>query len=103
MPIYEYECSACGCRFERRQKFDSDPKFSCPRCEAECRRVMHSVPVIFKGSGWYSTDHRTSPGDWEARRDGEKKVEPDATADATAAATPTSETPAKETAAKETA
>jgi len=99
VPIYEYECSACGCRFERRQSFNSDPKSSCPRCAGESRRVIHSVPVIFKGSGWYATDHRTSPGDWEARRDGEKKVEPEATA----AAAPASDTPVKETAAKETA
>ncbi len=58
MPIYEYECSLCHFHFERRQRFDEEPVAICPECEGKARRVLHSVPVIFKGSGFYTTDNR---------------------------------------------
>jgi len=57
LPIYEYECSNCRSRFERRQRFDEEPVASCPKCSGKARRLIHSVPVIFKGSGFYCTDH----------------------------------------------
>ena len=57
MPIYEYECSSCRSRFERKQRFDEEPIASCPKCSGKARRLIHSVPVIFKGSGFYCTDH----------------------------------------------
>jgi len=64
MPIYEYECSVCYHRFERRQRFDEEPVAICPNCQGKAHRVIHSVPVIFKGSGFYVTDNR-NPGDTE--------------------------------------
>ena len=57
MPRYDYQCSACGHRFELRQGFDSDPVADCPACGRESSRRFHSVPVVFKGSGWYVNDH----------------------------------------------
>lgn len=60
MPIYEYECGDCQNRFERKQRFDEEPIKVCPRCQGKARRVIHSVPIIFKGSGFYVTDHRKS-------------------------------------------
>ena len=60
MPIYEYECSSCRSRFERKQKFDEEPVAVCPKCTGKARRLIHSVPVIFKGSGFYCTDHGSS-------------------------------------------
>ena len=57
MPIYEYECSNCRSRFERKQRFDEEPVASWPKCSGKARRLIHSVPVIFKGSGFYCTDH----------------------------------------------
>ena len=57
VPIYEYECDGCHHRFEKRQGFDAEPVSTCPRCQGRAHRVIHSVPVIFKGSGFYSTDH----------------------------------------------
>jgi len=62
VPIYEYECSLCHCRFERRQDFDDEPVAMCPECQGKARRVIHSVPVIFKGSGFYVTDSRAGGG-----------------------------------------
>lgn len=61
MPIYEYECSACHCRFERKQHFHEQPLTHCPRCQAEVRRLLYPTPIIFKGSGFYTTDHRKEP------------------------------------------
>lgn len=77
MPIYEYECSSCGGRFDRRQRFDEEPIATCPECASKARRIIHSVPVLFKGSGFYSTDHgrgaRHNPG--SNHEDTESKAE----------------------------
>ncbi len=58
MPIYEYECPECQRRFEKRQSFHDEPKADCPECQTPARRVFHPAPIIFKGSGFYVTDHR---------------------------------------------
>lgn len=58
MPIYEYECGLCHFHFERKQRFNEEPVAMCPKCQGKARRVIHSVPVIFKGSGFYTTDNR---------------------------------------------
>ena len=58
MPIYEYECGDCRNHFERKQRFDDEPIGMCPKCQGKARRVINSVPIIFKGSGFYVTDHR---------------------------------------------
>ena len=58
MPIYEYECGLCHFHFERKQGFDEEPVAVCPECQGKARRVIHSIPVIFKGSGFYTTDNR---------------------------------------------
>ena len=72
MPIYDYECEKCGYRFERRQNFDADPDGICPRCDSRARRRFHSVAVIYKGSGFYTTDYKRNgyspPGDDEKDR-----------------------------------
>lgn len=61
MPIYEYECTLCHKRFERKQRFDEESVSSCPHCQGKARRLLHSIAVIFKGSGFYSTDNRKEP------------------------------------------
>ena len=58
MPIYEYECGHCSYRFETKQGFDEEPQAMCPQCQGRARRIFHSTPVIFKGSGFYITDNR---------------------------------------------
>ncbi|MBI4297644.1 MAG: zinc ribbon domain-containing protein [Chloroflexi bacterium] len=62
MPIYEYECAACGHRFELRQGFHEEPADACPQCQGKAHRVIHSVPVVFKGSGFYVNDYRKDGG-----------------------------------------
>jgi len=58
VPVYEYKCSVCNLHFERKQGFDEEPITVCPECRSKARRVLRSVPVIFKGSGFYITDNR---------------------------------------------
>ena len=62
MPIYEYECSLCNHNFECKQGFEEEPVALCPECQGKAHRVLRSVPVIFKGSGFYVTDSRRGGG-----------------------------------------
>ena len=76
MPTYEYECGSCHFHFERKQGFDEEPVAMCPKCQGKARRVIHSVPIIFKGSGFYTTDSRKGkpePGKGEEELPGEGK------------------------------
>ena len=57
MPRYDYVCPDCGNEFEVRQSFDSEPVADCGACQGTARRVIHSVPVVFKGSGFYVNDY----------------------------------------------
>ena len=57
MPRYDYQCTICDHRFELVQSFKEAGSGSCPECEGEGRRVFHAVPVIYKGSGFYTTDY----------------------------------------------
>ncbi len=58
MPMYEYECGACGCRFEALQKF-SDPLLTeCRLCHAAgVRKVLSPTAFVLKGGGWYASDY----------------------------------------------
>ena len=63
MPIYTYRCEDCGVRFERNQKFSDAPLTRCPECGKKAlRKVYTPVGIVFKGSGFYSTDHRSPSG-----------------------------------------
>ncbi|MFP4015712.1 MAG: FmdB family zinc ribbon protein [Halanaerobiales bacterium] len=59
MPTYLYECENCG-RFEEFQKITSEPLSECPDCKGEVKRIIGAPGIIFKGSGFYSTDAKTS-------------------------------------------
>lgn len=60
MPTYGYRCVDCGYQFETFQRFSEDPLRECPSCQGVVRRVIHPVGVVFKGTGWYITDSRSS-------------------------------------------
>jgi putative FmdB family regulatory protein len=63
MPIYAYRCEECGVQFERRQKFSDPPLTRCPECNKKAlHKVYTPVGIVFKGSGFYSTDHRSPSG-----------------------------------------
>ena len=58
MPLYEYQCDACGERFEVIQKFSDSPPDTCTKCgKGPVTRLMSSPAIQFKGSGWYITDY----------------------------------------------
>jgi putative FmdB family regulatory protein len=60
MPTYEYACSACGHQFEAVQSFSDAVITECPECKGEVRKVYSNVGVVFKGSGFYKTDSRST-------------------------------------------
>jgi putative FmdB family regulatory protein len=63
MPTYTYQCDNCGVRFDRHQKFSEKPLTVCPECsEKALRKVFTPVGIVFKGSGFYATDHRSPSG-----------------------------------------
>jgi putative FmdB family regulatory protein len=63
MPIYAYRCESCGVHFERYQSFTDAPLKRCPECNKNTlRKVIGPVGVVFKGSGFYSTDNRSTSG-----------------------------------------
>lgn len=57
MPLYEYQCDACGHRFELIQKFSDPPAELCVSCGGSVRKLLSSPAIQFKGSGWYITDY----------------------------------------------
>ena len=64
MPVYTYRCGSCGVQFERHQFFHDAPLKICPECRKKTlRKVITPTKVIFKGSGFYSTDHKSASGD----------------------------------------
>jgi putative FmdB family regulatory protein len=68
MPTYEYECQKCGHHFDLYQSIKDGPKRTCPKCHGRVKRLLGTgVGVIFKGSGFYSTDYR-KPGYTEAAK-----------------------------------
>jgi putative FmdB family regulatory protein len=63
MPVYTYQCESCGVRFDRYQKFSEQSLTWCPECgKRALRKVYSPVGIVFKGSGFYSTDNRSPSG-----------------------------------------
>ncbi len=64
MPVYTYRCDNCGVQFERHQSFTDAPLKTCPECRTKAlKKVITPSKVIFKGSGFYATDNRSSSGE----------------------------------------
>ena len=107
MPLYEYQCDACGERLERIQKF-SDPLLdTCPKCGGKLTKLLSSPAFHLKGSGWYATDYArksesADKGDTDTKepgkgKDGAKEGSTSEAATSSESATASkSETPASE-------
>ncbi|HMU92430.1 MAG TPA: zinc ribbon domain-containing protein [Anaerolineales bacterium] len=64
MPVYTYRCEACGVQFERHQSFTDTPLKTCPECRKKAlKKVITPTKIIFKGSGFYATDHKSPSGE----------------------------------------
>jgi putative FmdB family regulatory protein len=63
MPIYTYRCSNCGVQFEKQQSFYDQSLIRCPECGKHAlKKVYMPVGIVFKGSGFYATDHHSPSG-----------------------------------------
>jgi putative FmdB family regulatory protein len=60
MPTYEYACKKCGERLEVMQSFSDKPLKKHKTCGGDLQKVFHPAGLIFKGSGFYVTDSRSS-------------------------------------------
>lgn len=60
MPTYQYACTECDHRFEAVQSFSDSALTACPECSGKLRKLYGAVGVVFKGSGFYRTDSRSS-------------------------------------------
>jgi putative FmdB family regulatory protein len=74
MPLYEYQCDACGREFELIRKFSDPPLEKCPHCGGTVRKLFSSPAIQFKGSGFYITDYAKK--DQTAPASGDSKSEP---------------------------
>jgi putative FmdB family regulatory protein len=63
MPVYAYLCENCGVQFEKQQSFSDQPLIRCPECgKKTLRKVYQPVGIVFKGSGFYASDHHSPSG-----------------------------------------
>ena len=74
MPLYEYECDACGHRFEVIQKYSDPPVETCPSCGSKVHKLQSAPAFQFKGTGWYVTDYAKTGSAAESKesKDGRK-------------------------------
>ncbi|MDP3711515.1 MAG: zinc ribbon domain-containing protein [Mycobacteriales bacterium] len=99
MPTYQYACTACGESLEAVQSFTDAALTECPACGGQLRKVFSAVGVVFKGSGFYKTDSRSSSSSADkpaAKTDSPKtdSTKTESTPSAKPAAASTSSTPA---------
>ena len=74
MPVYTYRCENCGVQFERHQSFTDAPLKTCPECRKKAlKKVITPTKIIFKGSGFYATDHKSPSGDTSSAKKADKK------------------------------
>ena len=75
MPIYEYECAACGKHADVIQKISDQPLAECPECGGEFRKLMSSTSFVLKGGGWYADGYASSANSDGASSTGSKGAE----------------------------
>jgi putative FmdB family regulatory protein len=101
MPVYTYRCESCGVQFEKTQKFSDSPLTRCPECgKKELRKVYTPVGIVFKGSGFYSTDNRSPSG--QGRSSSSHSEDKSSSTESKAAETTPAAKPAETPAATET-
>ena len=76
MPTFDYDCLKCADRFEQFQSIKAAPLKKCPRCGGRVKRLLSTGGgLLFKGSGFYSTDYRSESYKQAAKADSPSKPE----------------------------
>ena len=91
MPLYEYQCDACGHRFEVIQRFADPPVEACPKCGGRVRKLIASPAFQFKGTGWYVTDYAKKKESGDKEKGSTEGASGDKSAEKTASEKSTSE------------
>jgi putative FmdB family regulatory protein len=95
MPLYEYECAACGHQFEVIRKFSDPPEEKCPKCGGPVHKLQSAPAFQFKGSGWYVTDYgKSGQSDKKAGSDSRSDSKKDAATETTGKSESTTANPA---------
>ena len=94
MPTYGYRCTKCGHQFEVFQRMSDEPVQVCPDCGGKVTKMLYPAGVVFKGSGYYSTDYKGSgssasgngsgpatEGKTEGKTDGKPEAKPESKSD----------------------
>ena len=82
MPLYEYQCDACGHRFEIiHQKFSDPPAATCPSCGGTVQKLQSAPAIQFKGAGFYITDYAKKDQSTAAREDAKEDAKESASKD----------------------
>lgn len=90
MPTYDYECKSCHHTFEAFQSIKDEPLKKCPKCGKAVRRLFGGgMGIIFKGSGFYTTDYKhsssvTSSGNGSAKGEAKSEAKPETKTEAPA-------------------
>ncbi|MCP4683951.1 MAG: zinc ribbon domain-containing protein [bacterium] len=84
MPTYQYRCPDCGHEFEEFQSMTEDPIETCPKCQGHTKRLITGgAGILFKGSGFYETDYRSSSYKKDAQKDKTDSASAAASSDST--------------------
>ena len=94
MPLYEYVCQQCDCRYERLERASEPKDGTCPECGGTSRRLIGAPALQFKGSGWYVNDYGKGNGNGNGTRPTEKETD---TATKAADSTPSPKPESKKT------
>ena len=93
MPTYQYACTECSHSFEQFQSFSDDALTECPECQGRLRKLFNAVGVVFKGSGFYRTDSRTTGSSSDGAGGGSSSPSTPPAKEGASASTSTNSTP----------
>jgi putative FmdB family regulatory protein len=97
VPKYQYQCKDCGEALEVQQSFTEDALTVCPNCGGDLRKVFNAVGVVFKGSGFYRNDSRSTSSSGDTAKPAAKESSSSSNSSPSQSTTTTAAAPAKKT------
>jgi putative FmdB family regulatory protein len=94
VPKYQYQCKDCGEALEVQQSFTDDALTVCPACQGDLRKVFNAVGVVFKGSGFYRNDSRSSSTSTDTAKPAAKESSTSSTSSTSSKSSSSTSTPA---------